>query len=76
MSLGEPLDPPPPPAEARLSEVLQTLRDDAPEPTHALAVRVVERARWQAAVRSALRVVGHFAGAAGGIARLLIGRRR
>lgn len=75
MSVGEPLDPPPPPAEARLSQVLQTLRDDAPESTHALAVRVVERARWQGALRSTLRIVSQFVGVAGGIARLLIGRR-
>jgi len=75
VSVGEPLDPPPPPAEARLGQVLQILRDDAPQPTHALAVRVVERARWQGALRSALRVVSQFAGAASGVARLLIGRR-
>ncbi len=75
MSGTEPLDPPPPPAEARLDDLLDTLRVSSPEPSHALVVRVVKTARWQGAVRSALRVVSHFASAAGGVARLLMGRR-
>lgn len=72
---GEPLDPAPEPAEARLGDLLQTLRDDAPEPGHALAVRVVQRVRWQAGLRAAISVVSQFAAAAGGIGRLLLGKR-
>lgn len=71
----EPLDPPPEPAEARLGDLLTTLREDPPEPGHALAVRVVRRARWQRGLRAALAVVTQFAGAAGGIGRLLLGKR-
>jgi len=72
---GEPLDSEPGPAEARLGDLLEALRIDPPEPGRGLAVRVVERARWQAALRSVIRVVGQFAGAAGGVGRMLTGRR-
>lgn len=75
MSGSEPIDPPPAPAEERLDSLLDTLRVDAPEASHALVVRVVQRARWQGAVRSALRVVTQFAAVAGGVARVLMGRR-
>lgn len=73
--MSEPLDPPPAPAEARLGDLLQTLRDDAPEPGHALAVRVVRRARWQRGLRAVFAVVSQFAGGAGGVGRLLLGKR-
>lgn len=73
--MSESLDPAPGPAEARLGQLLQTLRDDAPEPGHALAVRVVKRARVQAGLRAALSVVTHFAAAVGGFGRSLLGRR-
>lgn len=69
-------DPVPDPAEARLGELLQTLRDDAPQTSHALAVRVVARVRWQARLREAITVVGQLASAAGDVARVLLGRGR
>ena len=71
----EPPEPAPAPAEARLGDLLTTLRDNAPEPGHALAMRVVRRARWQRSLRAAISVVTQFAGAAGSIGRLLMGKR-
>lgn len=59
-------------AEVRLDELLDTLRDDRPEPSTALTVRVVRQARWQEALRGVLQVAGRFAAAAGGVARLVL----
>lgn len=67
-------DPVSDPAEARLGELLQSLREEAPESSHSMALTVVRRARWQARLRGALQAVGQFASAAGDIARLLFGR--
>lgn len=66
----------PDPAEARLGELLQTLREEQPESSHSLALTVVRRARWQSRLRGALKVVGQFASAAGDVARLLFGRQK
>jgi hypothetical protein len=69
-------EPAPDPAEARLGELLQSLREEEPESSHSLALTVVRRARWQARLRGALRTFGQFASAAGDVARMLFGREK
>jgi hypothetical protein len=46
------------PAERRLDEHLELLRDSPPSPGTALVPRVVRTARWQSFLRAPLRVVG------------------
>ena len=46
------------PAERRLDEHLELLRDSPPAPGTALVPRVVRTARWQSFLRAPLRVVG------------------
>ena len=46
------------PAERRLDEHLELLRDSPPSPGTALVPRVVRTARWQSFLRAPRRVVG------------------
>ena len=46
------------PAERRLAEHLELLRDSPPSPGTSLVPRVVRTARWQSFLRAPLRVVG------------------
>ncbi len=62
------------PAEERLSEYLELLRADPPVPGPDLIAGIVRRARWQAAVRDPLVLVGTVASALGEGVRLLFGR--
>lgn len=65
------------PGEGRLVAYLEELRADPPETDRALTQRVTRSARWQAALRGPLEVVGHLGGAlVDGIATLLGGSRR
>lgn len=68
------VDDPPTPAEARLTQLLEPLRTDPPRSEPDLAVSVVRSARWQSALRGALRAASQIAVAAGDVARLIIGR--
>ncbi len=61
------------PAEQRLSEYLELLRADPPVPGPDLIAGIVRRARWQAAVRDPLVLVGTVATALGEGIRLLFG---
>lgn len=70
---GGPADP----GEDRLVAYLGELREDPPPTDTTLARRVHRSARWQAALRGPLEVVGHLGGALlDGIAALLGGTRR
>lgn len=72
-----PDNPRPDPAEQRLIDYLVELRDDPPETDKALVRRVSRSARWQAAVRDPLQVIGHLTGAVlDGIAGLFGPSRR
>jgi hypothetical protein len=69
---------PPDPGEDRLVGYLEELRGDAPAADPSLTSRVQKSARWQAAIRGPLELVGHLGGAlVDGIAALLgVSRRR
>lgn len=61
-----------PPAERRLDEHLELLRQGPPEPGRTLRRRTVRTARWQRAIRAPLQIVGLIAGAlVDGVAQLL-----
>jgi hypothetical protein len=62
-------------AEERLDEHLALLRDEPPEPSTALTVRVVRKARWQRAVRGPLVLAANLAAAVADGVSLLLGRR-
>ena len=71
--------PPPevsPAAEERLAGLLALLRADAPAPPADLGGRVMRAARWQHAVRGALRVGGWMTTAAADVVGLVVGGRR
>lgn len=68
-------DDPPTPAETRLSQLLEPLRDHPPRPDPGMALDVVRTARWQSAFRGALLAVSQLAVAAADVARLIVGRR-
>ena len=62
-------------AEDRLQEHLAVVRDDPPEPSTALTVRVVRAARWQRVVRGPLVLAAQLAAAVADGVSLLLGRR-
>ena len=68
-------DDPPTPAEARLSQLLEPLRADPPRSQPGMALDIVRTARWQAALRGALRAASQLAVAAADVARLIVGSR-
>jgi hypothetical protein len=51
------------PAEQRLSEHLELLRASPPSAAAEMVVRIVRRARWQAAIREPMVLVGTVAAA-------------
>jgi hypothetical protein len=61
------------PAEERLVQYLDELREYPPQPDEALVGAVLTAARWQGAVRPYLGAVGLIAGAFAQGARILIG---
>jgi hypothetical protein len=60
MSADPPHDPPPTPAEDRLSELLGLLQATPPAPPSALTGRVLDAARWERGLRSSGAAVGSF----------------
>ncbi|MFL5839292.1 MAG: hypothetical protein ACJ77Z_02440 [Thermoleophilaceae bacterium] len=62
------------PAEDRLLQHLEALRDDAPEPGAPLAAAVIRRARWQGTVRPFAQSAGILIGAMGDCVRIMAGR--
>ena len=60
------------PAELRLSEHLALLRASPPTAAPELIRRIMRRARWQAAIRDPLVLVGAVAFAIGESLRLLV----
>lgn len=76
MSATPPADEDLRPAERRVAELLGTLRTDPPRPEPGLARSVARTARWQAAVKPPLRIVGMFAAALYDGAKLLVGAGR
>ena len=68
---------PPDPAEGRLTGYLEELREDAPASDSSLTLQVQRSARWQAAIRAPLQLVGQLGGAlVDGLASLLGASRR
>lgn len=63
------------PAERKLAEHLQVIRDAPVEPSRALAPRVVRTARWQRAVRRPLQAVGRLAAAVADGLAIAVGLR-
>jgi hypothetical protein len=61
------------PAEARLRELLEPLRADAPEPPDALVPRLLRTVRWQRTVREVLDTAGALAAVVGDGLRVLVG---
>ena len=72
---SEAADGPATPAEARLGELLESLQTHPPQPQPGMALAVVQAARWQSALRGAVRAVSQLAVAAADVARLIVGRR-
>jgi hypothetical protein len=62
------------PAEERLLQHVSALRENAPEPSSALAAAVIRSARWQGAVRPFAQAAGMLIGAMGDSVRTLAGR--
>jgi len=69
-------EPTPTPAEARLQDVLEPLRAEAPEPRAPLSPSVLRTLRWQVGVRGVLRAGGVLASAAADAVALVAGGRR
>ncbi len=65
-----------PAAEERLGTLLALLRADPPAAAADLPARIVRAARWQHALRGALRVGGWMTSAAADVVGLVAGRRR
>jgi hypothetical protein len=63
------------PAENRLQEHLGLLREQPPEPSQDLTVRVMRTARWQRAARRPMLLAAELAGAVLDGVSLLLGRR-
>jgi hypothetical protein len=61
------------PAEARLRQLLEPLRADAPEPPAPLVPRLLRTVRWQRTVREVLDTAGAFAAVVGDGLRVLVG---
>jgi hypothetical protein len=60
------------PAEQRLHEHLELLRQDAPQAPASIVSSVIHSARWQRAIRQPLLAIGTLAGAVGHALRLLV----
>jgi hypothetical protein len=60
------------PAERRLNEHLDVLREDAPRAPVQIVPRVIRSARWQRAVRRPLAAIGALVASIGTGLRLLI----
>ena len=63
------------PAEQRLDEHLELLRANPPTATPDLITRIVRTARWQAAVRDPLVLIGAVAMSLGESIRLVFGAK-
>jgi hypothetical protein len=61
------------PAEARLRQLLEPLRADAPEPPAPLVPRLLRTVRWQRTVREVLDTAGALAAVVGDGLRVLVG---
>jgi hypothetical protein len=60
------------PAERRLNEHLDILRQDVPRPAVQIVPRVIRSARWQRVIRRPLVAIGALAASIGTGLRLLI----
>ncbi|MGI8595275.1 MAG: hypothetical protein ACR2ML_13100 [Solirubrobacteraceae bacterium] len=77
MSVGGPPEEPLTPAQERVEGYLGLLREEPPQPGRELVPATVRRARWQLALRTPLRALGHLLTAmADGVALIAGSRRR
>lgn len=72
--MSVPPDPPPGPAEGRLDELLEVLRD-APEVAEDFTDRIVGTAHWQRLVRSAVDDISDLGASLFGLLPFIFGRR-